>query len=44
MSLISFHSLLDENDEGTVTEHEFAHLLIEKHRRMFQDAPLPVLE
>ena len=35
---------LDESDEGTVTEEEFAHLLLEKHCRLFQYAPLPALE
>ena len=35
---------LDETGDGTVTEHEFMHLILDKHYRMFEHAPLPSLE
>lgn len=35
---------LDESDSGTIGEHEFVHLLLGKHSRMLEHAPLPQLE
>lgn len=35
---------LDEKDNGTISEHEFVHLLLVKHRRLFEHVPLPALE
>ena len=35
---------LDETGDGAVTEHEFMHLILDKHYRMFEHAPLPSFE